>query len=355
MRIKSLIFLLTKKYFKKTRPFCYDHELMKKRTLLLTVLTSVLLQAEEDDWSLNNSFTVWSDAAYYRRAQSHKHRLIIDESRGEKDSCGVCHFDACDAKHLAKKFKYEPGFRFGFSYMSEHALWEATYLWIRDWSDCCSNTNPGYLYFSRDDKNYFLNDFAAADSAKACYASWFQNAEVNYTNYVTSKRGDKFGAAWLAGLRYFFLDEKLDVDFIKGLNSSTYHVHVSNHIPALQVGVTLSWNPTRSLSWDFVAKVGLGIGVDWQHTSLGDLNNTLVIRDYRKRGFETPFLADGMLSLAYQPISWINLHTAYQFIYLNGVALAPDQLVKGNSSNHVLRRNGMPLIHGWTAGLSFSF
>lgn len=327
---------------------------MKKALLLITSLVS-LLQAEEDDWSLNNSFTLSGDIAYYRRAQSHKHRFIIDESLGVKDSCGICHFDACGAKHLVKKFKYEPGFRVGFSYMSENALWEATYLWVQDWSHCCSRTNPRSLYFSSDDTAYFLQDFAGADSAKACYTSWFQNAEINYYNYVTSKRGDKFGSAWLLGLRYLYLDEELAIDFTSGSDSSTYHVHVWNNTPALQIGGTIAWNPTKYLSWDMVIKIGVGFDFDRQHTRLGDVNNTLVIRDYTKGGFATPFLADGMLSLTYQPTSWVNLHMAYQFIYLNGVALAPDQLVKEDSSEHVLRNNGMPLIHGWTAGIAFSF
>lgn len=327
---------------------------MKKTVLTLCTLATISLVAYEDDWNLNNSFTIWGDVAFYRRSLTHKHRLIIDQGLGVKNICGVCNFDACDAKHLVKKFTYEPGFKVGMSYGTTHSLWEATYLWLSDWGHCCTRSDPGELYLSASHPDDFY-DFSGADTAKACYTSWFQNAELNYFRYVTPHRGNWFGAAWMAGLRYIYLDEELELGYTKGADHSTYHVHVWNNIPTLQVGGTFAWNPTKRLSWDLIAKVGIGFDFDSQHTRLGNRNNTVVLRNYTTRGFATPVLADALLSLTYQPWRFLNIHTAYQMIYLNGVALAPDQLVKKRTHEHYLNANGMALIHGWTAGLAFSF
>lgn len=326
---------------------------MKKSLLAIGLCASTLL-AKEDNWNLNNSFAFWADAAFYRRAYTHNHDLIIDQSQGKADSCGVCHYDACDAKHLAKKFKYEPGFKVGFDYMTLHTVLEASYLWLTDWHSHCFVSAPGKLYFSENHPDD-VQDFSGADTGRAKYESWFQNGELNYFRYSSPHRGNRFAAAWMIGLRYIYLAEKLEVSFTKALNTSSYHIHVWNNIPTLQVGAAIAWNPMKTLFWDLIAKVGMGFDWNCQHTRLGDLNNSEILRNYTKSGFATPVVADASLALTYQPVSWLNLHTAYQIIYLNGVALAPDQLVKHTSSDHFLDANGCPLIHGWTAGLAFSF
>ncbi len=327
---------------------------MKKILLIACSLLTLPLLSDEDNWSLNDGFSIWGDVAFYRRAQGNNHRLIIDEGHGKVNACGNCSFDNCSSKRLVSDFHYEPGFQVGMAYMTRHSLIEAKYLFVEQWKSSCHRHDPGLLFFSVSNPD-FTTDFSGADSASADYHSQFQNGEVNYFRYITPRRGDYFSAGWLAGIRYMSLSEHLDVKFHNGSDTSHYRVHTWNHIPAIQAGGTIAWNPMRTLSWDLTAKLGMGFDCSRQHTFWGDVNDTIVIRDYEASKFSIPLVTGAALSLTYQPWRFINIHGAYEFIYLNGVTLAPDQIDKSSGTAHRIRAIGQTLIHGWTAGIAFTF
>ncbi len=303
----------------------------------------------------DSAFAFWGDVAFYRRSEGNSHRLIIDKGHGHINPCGGCSFGGCRSDKLVTEFDYQPGFQVGLAYMTRHSIFEAKYLWIEQWESSCHRHDPGLLFFSNKNPDISV-DFSGADKAHATYKSQFQNGEMNYFWFVTPRRGDYFSAGWLVGIRYVNLIEHLEIEFENGGDESPYRVHVRNHIPALQVGGTVGWNPMKVLSWDLVAKIGLGF--DWyrQHTYFADLNNTQVIRNYEASSFATPFVAEAALSLTYQPWRFINIHAAYGLIYLSAVALAPDQLDKRvNPEHHRIRAISQVIFHGWTAGAMFSF
>lgn len=308
------------------------------------------LSAKEDNWVLNNSFTLYGDFAYFKREQSHKHKLVIDNSATD---CN-CRYRNCGAQELVHHFGFEPGFKVGATYITHHTVWDLSYLWINPWEAHCSKSKPGSIIFSVTNPD-ITTDFNGADTGTADYHSQFQNCELNFFRYITPSHADYFSSAWMLGLRYISLRESLDISFTNGANRSSYKVHAMNHIPALQLGGVIAWNPTSTLSWDLLLKVGMGFDAGEQKTFLGDLNNTVIVRDYEKSGFSIPLITEAGIIFSYQPLPYLNLHAAYQFIYLNGVVLAPDQIVKSSNNNPYYRANGAPLIHGLTAGLGWSF
>lgn len=322
-----------------------------KRVLFLLTSATCALSAAEDNWTLNNVFTLYGDFAYFKREQATKHKLVIDNPETD---C-LCRFESCNTKDLAHRFDFEPGFKVGTTYMTEHTVWDFFYLWTGPWhSHCSRSSTTGSLIFSVKHPD-LIADFNEADQGEADYTSQFQNCELNFYRYSALRHDDFFSAAWMVGARYMTLRESIDIAFTKGANKSSYKVHVSNPIPAIQIGGLIAWNPTSKISWDFLVKVGLGFDAGEQKTDLGDLNNPQVARDYKKSGFSTPLVAEGSMTLTYQSTSYLELHAAYQVIYLNGVALAPDQIVKSSSNTPVYRAIGQPLIHGLTVGLGWSF
>lgn len=327
---------------------------MRKCLFTLCILAYFPLVAAEDDWILNNAFAVWGDVAFIRRAEGHQQHLFFDMGQGSPNSCGSCHHNACNSRALFSRFHYEPGYRVGMAYLTRHTYLEATYLWIADWRSSCHRANPGLINFSESNTNLF-QDYSGADAASAHYLSQFRNAEINYFFYVTPRRGDVFSVAWLVGVRYMDFSENLELAFENAAAQSTYDIYAKNRIPALQAGGSIGWNPTRTISWDLIAK--LGMGFDWcsQHTFLGDANNTLTLRNYDKSCFATPLVAAGGLSLTYQPWKFFNVHASYELIYLNGVATAPVQIDKSPHAPHRIKSDGYALFHGWLAGLTFSF
>lgn len=329
----------------------YLHILMKKNLLFACSLLTLPLLSYEGE---NNAFAIWGDVAFFRRAQGNNNRLIIDEGHGHLNSCNRCKFEHCNSDKLVSEFDYEPGFQVGIAYLTRHSILEAKYLWIEEWESSCHKSGRGSIFFS-EKHPHFTHDFSGADKASAHYKSQFQNGEVNYFWYVTPRRDDYFSAGWLAGVRYINLRENLEIEFHKGSNESSYRIHTWNHIPAIQAGGIIGWNPTSTISWDLNAKAGIGFDWSRQHTFLGDLNNTVTLRDYRATKFSTPFLAEACLAFTYRPWNYINLHIAYEFIYLNGITLAPGQIDKSSEPHHRCRAIGQAFFHGWTAGVTFSF
>ena len=315
----------------------------------MSVLT-LSLNASQDDGTLTNAFSMAVDFAYFKREQGHNHKLIIDNSSTD---CS-CHFRSCKTKGLVHDFPFEPGFKVDVAYTTDHSVWDFSYLWLPEWEKSCSRTIPGSLIFSVKNPG-ITSDFNGADHGTAEYSSDFQNCELNYFCYSTPRHREYFSTAYLLGLRYMSLRESLDVSFTKGSNKSSYKVRTMNHIPALQVGGLFAWNPMRTITWDLIGMVGMVFDAGEQKTSLSDRNNSVMVRDYEESGFSTPLVVEGMLRLTYQPKTYLNVHVAYQFVYLNGVLLAPDQLVKSNSDAHVYRDIGAPLFHGFTTGLTWSF
>jgi hypothetical protein len=324
--------------------------MIMKKSLCMMGFVALSLEAAFDERELENSFSFTADFAYFKREEGNNHKLIIDNSTTD---CS-CHYRSCDTKKLVHDFPFEPGFKVAVTYTTHHTVWDLSYLWLQNWEKECHRDSPGSLIFSVKSPG-ITYDFNGADTASAEYSSDFQNCELNYYRYSRPPRRDYFSTAYLIGLRYMSLRESLDVSFARASNRSSYRVHAMNRIPAFQVGGLFAWNPTKTITWNFVGMVGVGFDVGEQKTYLGDLNNTVNVRDYEEKGFSTPLVVEASIQLGYQPTSYLNIHAAYQFIYLNGVALAPDQLVKSNSTAHVYRAIGAPLYHGLTAGISLSF
>lgn len=309
---------------------------MKKIVPLVGLALGSLYGIEkEPDAILNNSFTVAGDFAYFRREQGENHVLLTDLGLNGR----------CKTRSLISKMGFEPGFKVAATYTTDHSVWDLSYLSINEWSSKCSRENREMIFL-------FHGDFQlleGADKGVAKYGSSFHNAELNYYRYVSPRHGEYFSAAYLLGLRYMTLRESLNIALKFREDKTSYKVHTSNRIPAAQVGGLIAWNPTERLTWDLIGMVGMGF--DWgdQKSRFGN------VIDYKKTGFSTPLVVEGIIRLGYQPASFINLHIAYQFIYLNGVILAPDQLAKNGSTKHVYRDGGDPLFHGLTAGVGWSF
>jgi|GEM_PF-1373665 len=313
--------------------------------------------------------SLWGEGVFFRRSEGNAHQLVMDRSRGVLDQCNRCNFNkGCSSQDLIKKFDYEPGYRVGISYITPYKSVEAFYLWVQPWESRCSIRQPSLIFFSK--KNRFSSGFSQADEGFSEYQCHFQNGELNYYGWFGPRTGNFFSFALLGGGRYISLKEALLIRFQKGPFISTYNIHTRNEIGCVQIGSSIGWNPSSHIHWEIKGKVGVGVDVCSQKTDLRDLAHVTIIpldpveiplsdvgilRFYKKKGIATPLLAEVELFLGYQIAKWLECHVAYQVIYLNGVALAPDQISKSLNTEQILKKNGAPLFHGWIGGISIEF
>ncbi len=330
---------------------------MRKTIGLVLLSLPLALFAEKDDWSLNSSFSLWGEFIYMKRSHTYESPLInTSQSFSKTTSCGCKETlsTLCDSRDIATRFHYEPGFRVGAKYMNRKSVWEASYMNVSDWDASCEKSDQGLLYFPAK-ASFDLYDFTHADNARVHYRTSLQDSEFNYFRYLSHPREHYFTFCWLTGLRYPIVKEKLDIFFTRGENTSSYTVNVKNQIYGIQTGIGLQCNFTQRFFWDFIAKIGVGYDEVSQKTTLGDYNNTVMIRNYWKTGSSFPLILDGRIKIAFLLEDWIDLHVGYEFIYLNGIGVAPNQLVKTESPDRVVHTAGEAIFYGLFAGLSINF
>lgn len=303
---------------------------------------------EENTWVFLGEFI------FFRRTDIHNHKLVLNS---EKVTCNVCNdFSVLDARQLMEEFHYEPGYRVGVSF-NRAKSWtlEATYFTLAEWEGQRSVSGNGTLSFPFSDSNY-TQDYTQADHARGEYESRFYNAEFNYWKHATPRDENYASLAWMLGLRYAYLPETFNLIFHKGEDRSNYKIKTQNFMGGVQAGVDIQWMPTTRLSWDLVAKIGEMLNLARDKVFLGDQNNTVTLRRFKKHEYNGTFFVDLAVTLGYTFPSWMNTHVGYQMIYLTGLALAPEQVDKraGGHAGRLLV-NGEAIIHGLYAGLLFSF
>ena len=89
---------------------------------------------------------------------------------------------------------------------------------------------------------------------------------------------------------------------------------------------------------------------------LGDLGNTITVRDYEKTVCKVGFIIEPSITLTYQFGAHFNIHTGYQLTYVSGLALAAAQFDKGTSpSRKYMNLNGDMILQGGFAGVGIGF
>lgn len=327
-------------------------DLMRNKLFYATVVGSCAmlasLQARQDDWSLNNRWTVTGDWVYLIR-QDLKNKTIVNSN-----TSGL----HLGTKKALDRFGFESGYRVALFYQwnCENSF-EGNYTNSGKWegsSRVVSANNDLYFPFSN---RSFSNDFNNASRARETYTSQFDNAELNWWHYFTPRRVNYFSFSTILGLRYFKLDETFKLSMTRGANTSSYDVDAVNKLWGGHAGFSLQWNPTCNLSWEMIPRVGAFFNKLSQNTHVRDQNNTSTLAKYTRDGVYATFLGDFVFKGTYQLGCHFNLHVGYELLYLDGVGVAPDQITftTDPTLDKKLDRHASALMHGAFAGLSFSF
>jgi hypothetical protein len=171
------------------------------------------------------------------------------------------------------------------------------------------------------------------------YISQLHNAEINLRHPVWER------LSVLMGFRYLDLHEELN-STIDG--APVLDVNVDNHLYGGQIGLNVAFINTCSYSIEGVVKVG----VYGNHSDLAMRIPDLLFGD---KTSHTAVQGEIGLMGIYQVTEHLSARLGYQAMWIDGIAIASDQVENANTANPKPYMGGSLFYHGATAGFEYAF
>ncbi len=222
---------------------------------------------------------------------------------------------------------------------------EASYFGIYNWKDTQTITGDNNLNLPGDLGLAGGLDFFDADRAVVEYQSLIHNAELNYLQSYGN-------VSWLLGFRYFNLQDKLFITFTDNqTGSSAYNISAYNNLFGGQLGGRVQ-QACGNWSYDLTGKAGVYGNVIRSSQNVSDFGG-FTLRNTSNSGEQVAFIGDLELNGNYQFTPTWSLRGGYQVFWIEGLALAPNQLdfTDTPTSGTTLNKTGGLFMHGAHAGL----
>lgn len=273
-------------------------------------------------------------------------------------------------------FDYQAGMRISIVRPSNTGSeMEVSYFGLNEWSSnrFLASATPGLgtgdLRFPFDARTSGApidnRAFDDADSVSIDYDSEIHNVELNIRESI----GDDLKL--LAGIRWLNLNEHFDLttaDTFVGptIVNGLYEVRTENHLLGAQLGLITSQCLTDKASLDLAGKAGLYANFARQRTYVENdtgrafpgVNN--VLRDFDDSAEEAAFIGELSAALNYKLRDNLTARGGVQLMWLQGVALAPEQLDYQTADylvgapNKPLNNDGLIFYYGFFAGLELA-
>ncbi len=244
---------------------------------------------------------------------------------------------------LSIPFQVGPRITLGHEFDATYSF-EASYFGIFNWKDTLNATGANNLNMPGDLGLTGGLAFFGADQVSIVYNSQVNNGELNLLHSYGN-------ISCLVGFRYFELGENLNMTFNDVVDGTgTYDLNAYNNLFGLQGGARLV-QACGNWSYDLTGKAGVyGNSVS---SSQQVIDSGTLLRSVRTTGAQVAFLGELGLNGNYQfSQNWF-LRGGYQVYWVDGVALAPEQLDFTNTtdSGTHLNKTGSLFMQGTHAGL----
>jgi hypothetical protein len=186
----------------------------------------------------------------------------------------------------------------------------------------------------------------------SCYTSELTSLEINLRRQVACLPA----CSWLVGFRYLELDEGLGMTFTDPVAvqpTIAHDVNVRNRLYGFQIGGDLDL--LSGGRWDLTGFLKAGIyGNAANHAAvLTSPPNTFLLGS---PGNSTAFVGETGISAGYRLCGTLALRADYRVMWIEGVALASDQIAATNAPTlQGIGRTGGAFYHGVFLGFDGSF
>jgi hypothetical protein len=291
---------------------------------------------------------VQADVLFFGRNNRSGNRALVfdvNEPRGGRELLATRDLD----------FDFELGARALLRHhCSDCCALEASYFGIFDWAATETAWGDNSLAIPGD-LGLASNDFFGADIMRVDYLADLHNGEVNFVKSCCSRccNGGRRLSCFV-GPRYLSLDEQFNIqstDFDEG--TSNYNIRVDNDLYGVQIGGRFERWMNR-FGWEATGKAGIFGNDVRQNQFVTDFPPPFALRPRTGAdGGRVAFVGDLSLSLTYRLTRACSLRGGYNVMWIEGVALAPDQLdfTLTPTSGRGLNDNGGLFLHGAHIGL----
>ncbi|MCA9157479.1 MAG: BBP7 family outer membrane beta-barrel protein [Planctomycetales bacterium] len=184
-------------------------------------------------------------------------------------------------------------------------------------------------------------------SLDAGYSSALHNAEIN------GRR--KFNENWtlIAGFRYAELNERLSASLVGSAVPFNYDTAVRNRLYGFQLGGQANLLSRNYFSLDAFGKAGVFGNAAAQDSTI---STGIVTLPANGRGSRTAFIGEIGATGTLQLTEYLALRSGYRLLWLDGVAVASDQLAASNFANGTgFSGSGDVFYHGAFTGLELNY
>jgi putative beta barrel porin BBP7 len=211
--------------------------------------------------------------------------------------------------------------------------------------------------------NLVGNVFVDMDRAQVNYSSSLQSFAVNFPCCCGCCDGCGCGGiryqsiTWFAGFRYLNLSERLNIAAQRtvggAVEDGNYNVRTTNNLYGAQLGARVRrWR--GRFGWDASGFAGIFANAAQQKQSVTDFPNFPLRPVTSSNSTGAAFVGGTNLSALYGLTTVWNLRAGYNLIWIQGLALAPDQLdfnfAAAPSGDQIHNRGGL-FLHGANVGL----
>ncbi len=276
-------------------------------------------------------WTVTADAMFLRRSKALRQTLLLDLIAPNTS--------LLDARQLS--FDCEPGIRLNFIRHGDgYRDLEVGYFMTDGWHARANVQTPAMLMADR-------YGGPPVQNAAVSYRSELHNVEINLCQYEND---------WLTpliGLRYAGIGERYHVagQEAGSLDDYAYNINVANHLYGVQAGAKILVKERYRFRADGVVKAGLYANAASEHVAYNSFQ--WGYRSSSDKGGRCAFIGELGINLTYDLTEWLALRGTYQIMWIEGVALAPNQIptadISGGPSS--VRAAGGLFYYGAQAGI----
>lgn len=248
------------------------------------------------------------------------------------------------------EFGFEPGvYATVGKRLTERTAVEVGVFWLRfHESDGIASAAPGNLdVFPQQGAVNQLDD---AVLVRVSYKSDLLSLEANVTCEVTES------LSAYAGVRYLSLEEELNIYGTDNGATSTYAIDTENHLLGGHGGVEFAH--ALGDRWTVGGRVGGGIFANLaeQDQTVDDNGAAVTFRDEDDEETAFAWIVEAAASARVQLTDRVHLEGGYGLLYIDGVALAPEQFdVSALAPGTTVDSDGHALYHGGFFGVGVIF